>query len=147
MTAVNILLFSVAVFVGVSLILTILHYRERHVLERIRSEPAGVAFSTLSIALAFDPDHAILWETQVPALELISSAGPPGVHIRQLYAWFGVAAARYPELYEGSSFKQWLDFLEKAQLITFDASRVALTSKGREFLQYRVTAEPVGSRG
>jgi hypothetical protein len=146
MTVVNILLFLVAVFVGVSLILTILHYRERHVLERIRCEPAGVAFSTLSIALAFDPDHAILWETQVPALKLISSAGPQGVHMRQLYAWFRVAAVRYPEVYEGSGFKQWLDFLEEAQLVTFDASRVALTPKGREFLRYRITAEPVGSR-
>ena len=143
MTPVHILLFIVAVLVGVSLILAVLHYRERHALECIRSEPTGAAFSTLSVALAFDPDHAILWETQVPALELISAAGPQGIHVRQLYAWYRTAAAHYPELYEGSGFKPWLEFLREARLVTFDECRVAVTREGHEFLHYRVTAEPV----
>jgi hypothetical protein len=146
MIAVNILLFSSVVFVFVSLVLTLVHYRERQALERIRCEPAGLRFSALSIAQAFDPDHAILWETQVPALKLISSAGPDGIHIRRLYAWFGESAAHYPELYDGSGFKQWVEFLEEAELIACNVHRVILTPKGCEFLQYRVCAEPVGAK-
>jgi hypothetical protein len=146
MMAVNLLLFSAVVFVLVSLVLTVVHYRERQALERIRCEPVGVCFSALSVALAFDPDHAILWETQVPVLELISAAGPQGLHIRQLYAWFRESAFRYPELYDGSGFKQWLGILEESELVTFNVHHVILTPKGHEFLQYRLTAEPVGAK-
>ena len=143
MTGINVLLFSVIAFLGFSIFLTIAHALERRTIDRIRNEPDGLSFSAIAIELAFDPDHAILWDTQVPALQLINSAGPHGAHIRRLYAWYCRSAALYPELYEGSSFKQWLEFLERVQLITRNPYRVALTPEGRDFLRYRLTTEPV----
>lgn len=95
----------------------------------------------LSISLAFDSDHAILWETQVPALELIGGAGQAGLRLRVLSRWYSDNAARYPELYDGTSFPQWLNFLESVQLIVCGPRRVALTSWGREFLECRLSAE------
>ncbi len=110
--------------------------------ERIWQEASRETFSVLSIALAFDPDHALLWETQTPILQLISIAGPQGISVRALHRAYLESARCYPELYEGSSFKRWLEFLERAQLLAcIDGQRVLLTSQGREFLHYRITAE------
>ena len=95
----------------------------------------------LSIALAFDPDHALVWETQIPILQLISIAEPHGISVRSLHRAYLESARCYPELYEGSSFKRWLEFLECAQLVTrIDGQRVLLTTQGKEFLHYRITA-------
>jgi hypothetical protein len=110
--------------------------------ESIWQEASGKAFSVLSITLAFDLDHALVWETQIPILQLISIAGPHGISVRRLHRAYLESAGRYPELYDGSSFKQWLEFLECAQLVAcIDGQRVLLTSQGREFLHYRITAE------
>ena len=38
----------------------------------MQTRRSGRRFSGISIADAFDSDHALLWETQIPALELIS---------------------------------------------------------------------------
>ena len=112
--------------------------------ERIWREPSGKAFSVLSVALAFDPDHALVWETQIPILQLISTAGPHGISIRRLHQAYLESARHYPELYEGSSFKTWLEFLEHARLaVCPDGQRVLLTSQGSDFLHYRITAHEV----
>lgn len=109
--------------------------------EQIWQEASGKAFSVLSIALAFDPDHALVWETQIPILQLISIAEPHGISVRSLHRAYLESARCYPELYEGSSFKRWLEFLECAQLVTrIDGQRVLLTTQGKEFLHYRITA-------
>lgn len=113
--------------------------------ERIQEEPVGEPFSVLSIALSFDPDHAIVWETQVPALELISAAGPQGVNLRRLQVWYLQSAFRYPELYDGFSFRQWLEFLEKAQLIVCHGRQALITHQGSEFLHYRITTDMLGA--
>jgi hypothetical protein len=108
----------------------------------IWQEASGKEFSVLSITLAFDPDNALVWETQIPILQLISIAGPHGISVRRLHRAYLESARCYPELYEGSSFKRWLEFLECAQLVAcIDEQRVLLTSQGREFLHYRITAK------
>jgi hypothetical protein len=110
--------------------------------EKIWQEAFGKAFSVLSITLAFDPDHALLWETQIPILQLISIEGSHGISVRRLHRAYLESARCYLELYEGSSFKGWLEFLEHAQLVAcIDGQRVLLTSQGREFLHYRITAD------
>lgn len=97
------------------------------------------AFSVLSIALAFDPDHAIIWETQIPALQLIASSGRDGILVRELASLYHQSARRYPELYEGSSFGNWLEFLRTSGLVKLGIAKVSLTSEGERFLQYRLT--------
>jgi hypothetical protein len=110
--------------------------------EQIWQDAFGKAFSVLSITLAFDPDHALVWETQIPILQLISIAEPHGISVRRLHRVYLESARCYPELYEGSSFKRWLEFLERVQLVAcIDRRHVLLTAQGREFLHYRITAD------
>jgi hypothetical protein len=110
-------------------------------LESTTDEEDGQPFCALPVTLAFDPEYAIIWDTQLPAMELISAAGKRGVAKHDLLFRYCKDACRYPELYDGSSFKQWLHFLESAQLIACNQTRVVLTAEGREFLHFRVPAE------
>lgn len=110
--------------------------------ETIVSRPGPGPFAALlSIDLAFDSDYAILWDTQIPALELIRGAGRKGVTVRVLGASYRSNARRYPELYDGGSFQQWLTFLESAQLIACDGNRVMLTAEAQKFLECRLTSK------
>ncbi len=102
-------------------------------------------FSILSIEQAFDPDHAIIWDTQLPVLELIASAGLAGLSLEALRPFYSRSARRYPELYDGSSFESWMDFLEDTELISVHRGAVSLTREGQQFLQYRVTPQALVS--
>jgi hypothetical protein len=95
----------------------------------------------LSITEAFDPIYTILWEAPIAALELIGAAGRRGIWAAQLLPIFLAAAAQFPEIYDGCSFVQWLQFLEQNQLISWDGYRVVLTPEAREFLKYRFTTD------
>lgn len=121
------------------------------VMQRLRSlevqstaeKDEGEAFSAVPISLAFEPDYAVIWDTQVPALNLISHAGAHGVALPRLYRCYLEQSRHYPELYEGSSFRTWVAFLEDAHLIVCDDDRMLLSREGRDFLDYRVSAEPL----
>jgi hypothetical protein len=97
--------------------------------------------SLLSITDAFDPIHAILWEAPIAALQVIDSAGASGIPVARLHSIFVKAAARFPEIYEGCSFVQWLQFLEQNRLISWNGYRAILTLEGREFLKCRFISD------
>lgn len=107
--------------------------------QRIRTLTRPLAL--LSITEAFDPICAILWEAPITALKLIDSAGPAGIQAARLRPIFIQAAAHFPEIYEGCSFVQWLQFLEHLQLVSWNGYRLILTHEGREFLKYRFTTD------
>lgn len=98
------------------------------------------AFSVISVADAFESETAILWETQTPALALIESAGPRGLDLQDLRPLYVRCARRFPELYEGSDFEAWVQFLRDTELISLSGSTVAITTAGSEFLKCRVAA-------
>ena len=102
----------------------------------------GASFRVLSIALIFDPDHALIWNTQMPALKLVGSAGPKGLSLRKLHKWYLDSAGHYPELYDGSTFKQWVAFLQESQLITSDKNKVVLMLQGERLLKCWLTQHP-----
>ena len=110
--------------------------------DRAPRDPAArrQGFTVLSLADAFDPDHASLWETQIPALQLISSSADGSVSTNKLFFCWGEARRRYPEIFENSSFTEWLSFLEDAHLIERDDDGVRITSDGRALLEYRLHA-------
>jgi hypothetical protein len=124
---------AIAAFLVVMALLGIAIVAERGQLHRIRYDPDARPF-TLSLTEAFDPDHAILWRTQIPALELIRHAGPRGVTYHRLFCAYERASQRYPELYDGCSFAQWLFFLQTAELITISTYRIRITRTGCYFL-------------
>jgi len=111
--------------------------RPREALRNWKGEP----FSVLSIGQAFDPDQAVIWDTQVPALRLIASAGREGLAVEALYHLYTRSSRQYPELYEGSSFESWLEFLEYTGLISEHLGTASLTPEGHQFLQCCATAE------
>ncbi len=100
----------------------------------------GQAFSAMSVVDAFETQTAILWETQIPALAFIESAGPCGLDLENLRPFYVRCARRFPELYEGSDFDAWLQFLQAAELIVLTGTTVAITPAGKEFMKCRVAA-------
>ncbi len=135
MPVLMIALASVLVFIAIMVLLALAALAEYGQLQRIRFDPSAQPFS-LVLTEAFDPEHAILWGTQVSALLLINSAGARGLAYNRLYHAYTETAQRYPELYEGSSFAQWLFFLEQNELVTLTSYRVRMTGYGREFLKH-----------
>ncbi len=100
----------------------------------------GQAFSAMSVADAFESETAILWETQIPALAFLESAGPRGLDLEDLRPFYVRCARRFPELYDGSEFHAWVQFLQDAELIVLTGREVAITPAGKEFLKCRVAA-------
>jgi hypothetical protein len=115
--------------------------RESREIHRQTIPTPAKPLSLLSITEAFDPICAILWEAPIAALELIDSAGPSGMPAARLRPIFVKAAAHFPEIYEGCSFVQWLQFLEHIKLISWRGYHVVLTREAREFLKYRFTTD------
>lgn len=132
---------SLVVFVGTLALMAMANMAEERQIKKISLLIPTSPFRVISVCDAFEPEFAILWETQMPALKLIAAEGPKGVTIQRLYSFYRRSAAIYPELYDGSSFQQWLSFLETAELITVTEHRAAITKEGLEFLRYRVPAE------
>jgi hypothetical protein len=130
---------ALGIFLVVMVALAVHHVLQWQQLQRIRMQPAGRPFSSICVAHAFEPSHAMLWDSQVPALEVIGSGGAKGVPIQRLFAAFCETAQLYPELYDGTNFEQWLEFLQNSRLIARNDYRVALTAEGQEFLHYLVT--------
>ena len=95
----------------------------------------------LSVAQACDADCAILWDTQFPALHLIDAAGDAGIPVRQLYPLYSSSARLYPELFDNSTFRGWLQFLERERLIKRAGKQIYITVQGHELIGF------ISSRG
>jgi len=128
-------------FVLVLIALSVAQLAERKEERRLFLRIPGKPFTVISIAQAFEEDSAILWETQVPSLQLIASGGPKGTPVLKMRRFFIVASKRYPELYEGVYFEQWLHFLEQAELISLADEKIVITPQGVDFLKYRLTTK------
>jgi hypothetical protein len=67
----------------------------------------------LSIADAYDADCSILWENQVFALQRVGSY----VTIPELADLWGRYQHLYPELYEQTTFSDWIAYLQNYGLV------------------------------
>ena len=126
---------AVVAFVLIVSLLLLADLAERKHVKQLRLGPLSQPFSALSIVHAFDPERFMLWDTQLPLLEQLSSAGPKGCSLAQLYSFYLQLAARYPELYEGSSFEHWLGFLAASELVRLETDQGYITAEGRQFAQ------------
>lgn len=120
------------VLVGFFWLIVVATLRSPSVDQKELREHCVNSFALLSIFEAFDPDHAIVWQSQTPALRLIAS----GVSLSALCEFFGHFSSLYPELYEGIRFDEWLRFLQTCDLVARADCEVHLTSNGRQFLDY-----------
>lgn len=131
-------LLSVILFVVTLVLLGFAEASESRRMRMVDASSEGSPFRVLSVCDAFEPEYAVLWETQAPALRFVATAGAKGVTRPQLFAFYKRAACQYPELYEGSSFHQWLQFLEGSELVSVRESRIGITPQGLQFLRFRV---------
>jgi hypothetical protein len=134
---------SFLLFFVISVLLWVPSTLESQAIGRERVLTRAKPLALLSITEAFDPIFAVLWEAPIAALELIDSAGTPGIPVARLRPIYKGAAARFPEIYDGRSFLQWLQFLEETHLISWHGSNVLLTPDGRAFLQFRFVTDAI----
>ena len=97
----------------------------------------------LSISEAFDPIYSVLWQAPIAALELIDAGSAPGVPAARLRPIYQEAASRFPEIYEGSGFVFWLQFLEETHLISWHGSNLVLTADGHALIRFRFVTDAV----
>lgn len=126
---------SLVGFVGMVTVLCLAQFAEWHEARRMQHCAITRPLAALSVSPEDDPDYVIVWDTQVPALELIAAGSSMGVPLSNLHACYRRLAHCYPELFEGSTFEQWLEFLEEKLLIVQNKCRVVLTLEGQDFLR------------
>jgi len=118
-------LFSVA-FVGLC--------RKPNCIQSVRQE---YRFKVLFETNDLDCDSLILWRAHLPVLRRLGSAGRCGVHIDDIQDLYCELSRCYPELYEGSSFQEWISALEGAEVLDrFGSSFVSLTEKGMFLISF-----------
>jgi len=132
---------SYLIFFGVLVLVWIAGKLEAREIRRKSLPWLANPFPQLSIAQAFDPVYSRLWDAPLRALMSVEAAGPSGLSVSKLRPVFRRASSRHPEIYEGCSFAQWLQFLEQNRLVTCDGRRVSLTPDGVAFLRYRFTTD------
>jgi hypothetical protein len=123
----------VAGFISVFVIMLQASTRIENHLRKASASPAMNSSDTLgvlSISDAYDPDRSVLWENQVFALQRIGSH----VTIPELLVLWERYLRLYPELYEQTSFSDWLAFLQNCNLVEPNGNVVRLTANGRDFL-------------
>jgi hypothetical protein len=133
-----VLTIAVAAIAGFAVLLALLSFarfaeRRQILAERVAPEPL---FAGLSYSQAFDDDYGLIWQTQVPALELVRNAGGQGLPVQSLKPWFSRAMHCYPDLFEGHTFQEWLDFLHRSRVAQCGNDRVVLTALGYELLDH-----------
>ena len=132
---------SFVLFFVIVVLLCIASTLESRTLRRKRILTQAKPLALLSITEAFDPIYSVLWEAPIAALELINSAGTSGVPVARLHPLYDGAAARFPEIYDGCGFLQWLQFLQETQLISWHGDKVVLTPDGQAFLTFRFVTD------
>jgi hypothetical protein len=132
---------SLLFFVLVVALLWIANTLESRTIRRRRILISTESLAPLSINEAFEPIYSVLWEAPIAALELVDSAGTSGIPVSRLRPIYKQAAARFPEIYDGCGFVQWLQFLEATDLISWVGYKIVLTSEGKAFLRYRFVTD------
>ena len=128
-------------FFAVVVLLWIAGTLESRAIRRKQQPTPEEPVALLSITEAFDPIYSVLWEAPIAALELIDSGGRAGIPVARLRPIYEQAAARFPEIYDGCSFVQWLHFMEEIQLVSWRDFKVVLTPEGHAFLRFRFVSD------
>ena len=129
------------VFLAIVALLWIADTLESRTIRQKRKLTLAKPLPFLSITEAFDPIYSVLWEAPIAALQLIDSAGTSGIPVASLRPIYEKAAARFPEIYDGCGFLQWLQFLEESQLISWYSDKAVLTPDGQDLLRFRFVTD------
>ncbi len=128
------------VFMAIVVLLSIASVLESRERQR-RSATSHKLFPVLSLTDSLDPSYVIVWQTQLAVLGQMSAAGSMGLAVKSLRPLFSQLARRYPELYEGTTFDEWVGFLEQERLARRAGNTMWLTAEGHAMLEHQ-TAPP-----
>jgi hypothetical protein len=98
----------------------------------------GPVFKLRSVLTTADPDCelALLWQTQAPTLERLRDQGCEGLPAQSLCTLYCCFSRSNPELCEGSDFTDWLNTLDRAEVIAREGDTIRITEKGRFMLDF-----------
>jgi hypothetical protein len=82
------------------------------------------------------PETALLWATQISALQFVSDREPRGVSYTPLKLIYLGLARTYPELHDGFTFHHWVGFYVRLGLFRFEDDAIHLTRGGYRLLEY-----------
>ncbi len=109
--------------------------------DRVRTTnegPRAVAPRLLSSYGLGDPGETIIWSTQIRALRFVCGHEPQGTSCADLKPIYVELARRYPEIYDGHTFRDWGQLLVDLDLFRVEAKRIHITSSGRALLEMLV---------
>lgn len=86
-------------------------------------------------------DQRLLWSTQIPALRFVSAHEPRGAYYAPLRLVYIGLAHQYPELYDGQSFQNWVEFCVAVGVFHFEDDAIHITSAGRELLEFLMNSQ------
>jgi hypothetical protein len=85
---------------------------------------------------AGDADRTIIWGMQIPALRYVFDHEPEGAPRGRLRPMYTELARRYPEIYEGHPFEEWIEFFVAAGVFHFAGKSMHITPDGYDLLSY-----------
>jgi hypothetical protein len=110
------------------------------------NEPEGSKTRRLVRALAitvlqqeFEVTYRLIFGSQ---LDLLLRANAGGIDLPAAQAIFENAKALFPAVHQSATFDQWFSFPHNSRLVQWNAdhTRILITERGKEFMQYLVTA-------
>jgi hypothetical protein len=122
-------------FFAVIGLIAIAEYADRRERQRQAVPRPPVSMAGFSVSQASDPLFRDFWDAQAPSLRLISDGGNSGVRIPSLRICFTVACRRFPEILDGHTLEEWVQFLEQEQLVGCHGEKVRITPQGAEFVR------------
>lgn len=121
---------AVMAFFFILLMMTVAGSCERREQQRLPWSQESM-FCGLSPSPA-DENARLVWATQLPIMERLASSS--GILPEALRSGYAAMARRYPALYEGRRFEEWLEFLEKCQVVRYRGGRLQLAAHGQSVL-------------
>ena len=85
---------------------------------------------------ACDIDRTIVWRMQLPALHFVSDQEPRGTSGARLRPIYIELLRQFPEMYEGHTFEEWLEFLVALGLFSVTGRSIHITQNGHKFLEF-----------
>ncbi len=102
-----------------------------------KTPPVGVSLRYVLPDDKDDCDDHLLWQTQLPALKFLRSAGLAGVPVARMAQFYRDFARAYPELTDGSDLCDWIVALQSAGVAVHcrAGAMIAITEKGLFILE------------
>jgi len=102
---------------------------------RVRKGPGQLPGAGLDLRYVLmdnreDFDYDLLWETQLPVLKFLRSAGSRGATVTRVEELYHQLARAYPEIFDGSTLSDWFAALQAAEIAACAEDRIRVTEKG-----------------